>query len=171
MVRELSLPPPWRGSTNVRKSDLRDEACFATSNLAKELRYTTKRKIVRFHSAVCRHSGELRYEAEVPANEAPDEAFVGEPVQTFVFPVAGGRSKDEGQITWGSSVEKPALESGDDAVRRTDADEAGRGHRVAMAHDGYGILDRHDLGVVTPGLFSPSRLSLMVQQPVGDARS
>ena len=95
---------------------------------------------------------------------------MGEPVQAFVFPVAGGRSKDEGQITWCSSVEKPALESGDDAVRGADTDEAGRGHRVALAQDGNGIFDRHDLGVVRQVLFTVGR-SLMVQQPVGDTRS
>ena len=106
VVRALSLPPLFARIDEGPKSDFRDEARLAACDLAKELRYAAERKVVRFDSAFSRHAGELRHKTEMPTDNAPNEALVREPVQSFFSPVSGRSRKNEGQIAWSAGIEK-----------------------------------------------------------------
>ena len=81
-------------------------------DLAKELRDAAERQVVTLDRSFCCHAGELRHEAEMPTDDAPDQTLPREPVQPLVLAVARRRRKHERKIAWRAGLDEARFERG-----------------------------------------------------------
>ena len=111
----------------------------AGGNIAVEMRDHALRQVVRLDFSGDGKLLQLRHEAPVTANDAPDEAPMAKVVESTLLPIALTSGIDESEVTrlTGTvgvrlrAIEEPRLERDGNVLREADPDETSRRDSVA----------------------------------------
>ena len=97
-MRSLSLPPPRRGSTKVRKPDLGQRPGRPRRDVAVELRDAAERQVVGLDPVVDRQLAELRHERPVAADDALTSPSWARRLRPALLAVAGRGGEHQRQV-------------------------------------------------------------------------
>jgi len=102
-------------------------------------------QVVGLHLLGEDHGAELGRETPVAADDAPEEARVGEVVQAAVLAVPLPRREQQGEVPRPRGGQEALLEADDEVLGEQGAHEAFRGHGVPVPDAGHGFGGRDDL--------------------------
>ena len=138
------------------EADAGQVARLAGGNVTEQVRDHALRQVVGLDPV--RHGERLEFGHEPPvtADDAPHQAFVAEVVEASLLAVALARGVDERQSfrpadavgSLFARFQKALLERDCDVLGKADADETGRGHRIAVANELHGFAGGHDLALL-----------------------
>ena len=138
------------------EADPGEMAGLAGGDVAVEMGDDALRQVVGLDRARDGQSLQLRHQAPVSADDAPDKSAMGEMVEAALLAVALSRGVDEAQVARladavgaaGRAVEKARLERDGDRLRKADADEAAGRNRVPRADEACRLARGLDLALV-----------------------
>ncbi len=152
----VELAAAKAGVDERAQPDARELAWLVGGDVAVELRDHALRQVVGLDPIRDRQLLQLRHQAPMAADDAPDESLVAEVVQTLVLAVALTRGIDECEVARAAEArrtflvarEKPLLQRNRDFLGEADADEAAGGDRVAVTDQPHRIRRRDDLAAL-----------------------
>jgi hypothetical protein len=102
-------------------------------------------QVVRLDPVFAHERGQLRHEAVVTPDGAPDQAFMRQVVQAFFLGIALTTGEDEREIARRAGLQKALLERDEELVGCAVPAIAGRRQCVAVTDDRDGVFDGNDL--------------------------
>ena len=118
------------------QANLRNHPRLLPGDRAEHLRHHALRPVVGLDLVGHRQCAQPRGGAPVPADDAPDHAFVAVPPRAADGPVALARGVEERQVARMAGVEETPLDRGGHALGVAGAGEPGGGQRPPVLHEG-----------------------------------
>jgi hypothetical protein len=152
----LSLPPPWRGIDEGAEADPGQGAGLAGGDVAEQVADHALRQVPGLDAVGHRELLQLRHQAPMAADHAPDQAVVAEVVEAALLAVALAGGVHQGEVTRMAQAvgigflrfEKTRFERDGDVFGKADADEAAGGDGVAVADQLHRLAGAHQLAGV-----------------------
>ena len=91
----IELAAAIRGVDEGTEADLGKKTGLASRNLAKQMRDASERQIVGLDMVVDRHPGELRHQAEMPADQPLDQAGMRQPIEAAIAAIPRRRGEHQ----------------------------------------------------------------------------